>query len=365
MQFTCLVDQQEALRRGIDAPTSTVKINIDPADLTIEQRNLVALILKDGYDLTHQAVVPIYAPIKPPEDVSLPLFAPDNEESEQVWVSIRVTHPSREGFLEAVRDTVRSLWPKQVQAMQQKVERRRKADEALTRIIEEGCPQAHVIVSLDRNGELIENQQVAQVSVSREGIKMPVCDVSYQSNHMASDIRHASPEVIERYRQRFKEISSLRDKIRKHVAADMKKTEYQTWLEDQRRERAEFESLYKQLPKTLRQRHGDGYADHSEILQVISELILDDTGLEEAMMGEQKRMDPGDEALPLSYLGKAKRLTDSQYQGYQSLRNALPDDATINPEQWEVLGDESGEILVLAEVTIKRGGVPGTVHYKL
>ena len=42
MKLLCEVDQVECIRHGIDAPSSTVKIDVDPKSLTEEQRKLVA-----------------------------------------------------------------------------------------------------------------------------------------------------------------------------------------------------------------------------------------------------------------------------------------------------------------------------------
>jgi hypothetical protein len=48
VKLLCDVDQAECLRFGVDAPSSTVKIDVDPESLTEEQRNFVADNLYDG-----------------------------------------------------------------------------------------------------------------------------------------------------------------------------------------------------------------------------------------------------------------------------------------------------------------------------
>lgn len=53
MQLQVTVNQKEALRRGINAPFSTAKIEVDPASLSQEVRDMIASYLKDGYDLTY------------------------------------------------------------------------------------------------------------------------------------------------------------------------------------------------------------------------------------------------------------------------------------------------------------------------
>lgn len=48
MKILCDVNQVECIRHGIDAPSSTVKIEVDPKSLTEEQRELLANEIYDG-----------------------------------------------------------------------------------------------------------------------------------------------------------------------------------------------------------------------------------------------------------------------------------------------------------------------------
>jgi hypothetical protein len=48
MRILCDVNQAECLRYGVDAPSSTVKIDVDPKFLTEDQRNFIADHLYDG-----------------------------------------------------------------------------------------------------------------------------------------------------------------------------------------------------------------------------------------------------------------------------------------------------------------------------
>ena len=68
MQLQVRVNQTEALRRGINAPASTVKVEVDPAQLSQEVRDLIASSLTDGfrldmYDLFGSVVEPTQAGI--------------------------------------------------------------------------------------------------------------------------------------------------------------------------------------------------------------------------------------------------------------------------------------------------------------
>ena len=48
VKILCDVDQVECLRHGVDAPSSTIEVEVDPKSLTEEQRNFVASQLYDG-----------------------------------------------------------------------------------------------------------------------------------------------------------------------------------------------------------------------------------------------------------------------------------------------------------------------------
>ena len=48
MKILVDIDQAECIRQGIDAPSSTIKLDVNPAALTEEQRNFLADELYDG-----------------------------------------------------------------------------------------------------------------------------------------------------------------------------------------------------------------------------------------------------------------------------------------------------------------------------
>lgn len=48
MKILCDVNQTECLRYGIDSPSSTVEIDVNPKSLTEEQRNFIIDNLYDG-----------------------------------------------------------------------------------------------------------------------------------------------------------------------------------------------------------------------------------------------------------------------------------------------------------------------------
>lgn len=56
MQLLFIVDQSAAILRGVDAPSSTVRLDVDPAELTQVEREAIASVLYDGHDCTKQSL---------------------------------------------------------------------------------------------------------------------------------------------------------------------------------------------------------------------------------------------------------------------------------------------------------------------
>lgn len=54
MQILVRVDQRRAIREGVDAPSSTAHIEVDPAQLTPAQREVLADFAREGHDATQE-----------------------------------------------------------------------------------------------------------------------------------------------------------------------------------------------------------------------------------------------------------------------------------------------------------------------
>lgn len=62
MKLLCYVNQAECFRLGIDAPNSSVQIEVNPADLTQAQRNFIADDLNGGHIFGNKHARRIVAP---------------------------------------------------------------------------------------------------------------------------------------------------------------------------------------------------------------------------------------------------------------------------------------------------------------
>ncbi len=110
MKILCAVNQTAALRRGIDAPSSTCTVEVDPAALTQDERDVLAAVLVDGHD----ARGPLYEPA---------------EFGRQSVGSLVLVQPYFTGLREAVADLIRIRDEYRVHLATLKCERRERADE--------------------------------------------------------------------------------------------------------------------------------------------------------------------------------------------------------------------------------------------
>lgn len=62
MKILCKVNQKEALKTGIDAPKSTVELEINPSTIDAAQRELLAGELSEGYRLRHNEIPELVCP---------------------------------------------------------------------------------------------------------------------------------------------------------------------------------------------------------------------------------------------------------------------------------------------------------------
>jgi hypothetical protein len=58
VKILCSVNQAECFRRGIDAPDSTVPIDVNPSELSQEERDFIADHLAGGCEFTFSTIVP-------------------------------------------------------------------------------------------------------------------------------------------------------------------------------------------------------------------------------------------------------------------------------------------------------------------
>jgi hypothetical protein len=89
MQILCEVNQAECFRRGIDAPRSTIKVEVDPSKLPEDLRGFVADHLYDGYKFGFDLV-------GSSDEIRI------GKGKEQAYIQFELHRPDLLGFMEAV-----------------------------------------------------------------------------------------------------------------------------------------------------------------------------------------------------------------------------------------------------------------------
>lgn len=304
MKLLFKVDQVAALRAGINAPSSTVTLDVDPALLTQIERDVLAAIVVDGFDCT--------------------------QKSYEGFV-ISLVSPTLEGLKEDIRELLirkdNVAKEKEVEAL----ERQKLYDSYIIDELNKGEEQKDLW--FDRNGNHSTTSCTFLVSVVWP-------HYPYTSAHS-----YASPSMIAMYEKRREEVEAQRKAI---VEAQLPEVRRQL-AEKLRIEETvaeEYASLYERLPKTLRDRHVAGYAYDTEIEREIHTLILQDAGYSDTDSFQNRE--------------RLHDLTDEEFVHLKEIEAKAPKKAKVIPyRMWDE--DEDGEVteddIRVASIKWSRGGV--------
>lgn len=312
MQILVSVDQAAALRQGIDAPSSTTHIEVDPATLSQEQRDYLASKLHDGHDAR----------------------------------GIIVVRPDLYGLIAALQDRVN-------EARRAEAERLQRLRQAMEDVEEVEQP-----VHLGHHGEPVRHPADA---IATRTIRVRKIRRLYGLR---------STEVDRQYVALCSEIESEQDQRTNEALEDMRANEYREYLEEQEREaaerQAEYDRLYARIPESLRRRHQDGYAETDEVEEAIQRLMCGDASLRPADWDDSEKLDTLTEE-------QYQRLVEAREQapegaevvpmlvwdGRRGYRPADPeemDEADQDGEVWE----DGSNVRHMAVITWSRGGVTAT-----
>ena len=312
MQILVSVNQAEALRQGIDAPSSTTHIEVDPATLTEEQRDYLASMLRDGHDASR----------------------------------ITVVRPDLQGLIEVLQ--ARASEAREVEA-----ERLQRLRQAMEDVEEVEQP-----VYLGRDGEPVRHPADA---IATRTIRVRKIRRLYGLR---------STEVDRQYVALCSEIESEQDQRTNEALEDMRANEYREYLEEQERKaeerKAEYDRLYARLPESLRRRHKDGYTKTGEVEEAIQRLMCGDASLRPADWDDSEKLDTLTDE-------QYRRLVEAREQapegaevvpmlvwdGHRGYRPADPeemDEADQDGEVWE----DGSNVSRMAVITWSRGGVTAT-----
>lgn len=278
MRILVSVRQTEALRRGINAPQSTVEIDVDPAGLSERQRAVLADELRDG----HKAL------------------------------SIAIVQPTLEGLLVSLNEKINA-----------EDTERAEADAKLEEEINASGDTEQVTVGLDSEGRRNDRWGGWYVFTEVTVPKLP-----WGCDHYVSK---ASPEVAERFRACVAAIKAKREalieaalpalrqqlaaKLAQDAAAAVEAKVAKAAIE------AEYEALYARLPEALRARDADGYAGKGEVEKAIQALLVAD-----AYPDYQRPEIP-------EHARDAEVLTDEQHATLVAIRAKAPEGAEVTARE--------------------------------
>lgn len=330
MNITFKVDQAAALKAGINAPTSTVKLDIDPAELTQQEREFLASALTDGYDATKRG--------------GISSFDPNTRSS-----ALYLLRPDLQGVREAIALRYAQLESDRAAAEQRSLIRRQEVDRdisaAMAAVDSENIPVGMV------DGELGTDHY----RVYRVRTKVRVPKLQYFGTSTLSD---ASPEVREQYVSASSAIQVERERLIESARPELERLQSEANA-IREAEQAQYDALYARLPEALRVRLKAGYATSTEVTEGIESLLRQDAGFPAELESWNDEAD-------------LKVLTDAQFARLLQVESSAPEGAevqpvrikrvTYRPAQDGEYGDDDGEIAVntYSDVVLlewSRGGV--------
>lgn len=287
MNILCNVDQREALRLGYNAPSSTVHIDVDPAQLTEQERDALAEIASDGHDATKRGL-----PVLPGRQTS----------------RLTLINPTLDGLRSKLSELI-------TERDRITAERRERANEEVKAVLGEDNPQ-RLYVSLGADGS-------AYTSAGKPDYRAVVtASIEVPSVPYVSDAEDADDNLVARYEAERESAQAARSLLIDEATQHLREGLYREYLAEQQRVRDEYDALYARLPETLRARHDDGFASDTEVKKELRKLIRRDAGY--------GGYDGWSDSLKLS------TLSDAEYQRLTEIKAEAPEDAIVEPrELWD------------------------------
>lgn len=241
MKFLFAINQSEAFTKGIDAFSSTARVDIEPESLTEEQRKYLVSEMRDGFDVSHVA--------------GLKLLTPTLEEV-RAKIDTQLAQ-KREEQAEADREALALLSER----------RERESFVRLSRSGEVVNVDRWVAAPVERSIRYTEIQTPDRFGMSplSEDILKQV-EAAQTQNEAALDAAIAA--VLPEMR------AELQAVLAREAAAEIQKAESEA------KQKEAYDALYARLPASLRDRHAAGYAKDKEIRKALKRLIVADSGLQ-------------------------------------------------------------------------------------
>lgn len=290
MKIVFKVNQTAALRAGIDAPSSTVALDIEPANLPEAHREILAEALRDG----HTADRHVWRGSRVCNTMPLMLLRPD---------------------LQGLQEELARVSALRAEVLAREAAVDQAADEANAKLHAElagELPRAttQVTLCLDSQGVPCDVRN-AVVKTSGEA---SVIVVPQMPDYYAHAYKRLSPETRALHERR---VSEAQSELAAAIEALLPcaRLLYTTWQSERAAERAEYDALYARLPEALRARDADGFAPETEVVNALQKLLRQDAGFV-GFQGYQAST-------------TADTLIDAEYAALVALRPAVPAGAEI------------------------------------
>jgi hypothetical protein len=335
MNIKLLVDQKRALQAGIDAPHSTVILDVHPGELSGQERQVIAAVMEDGHDCTKRR-------IRLEDDGT---FARSHASGAP---QLTLTRPDQAGLHDAITELVTVLRGDRTTRMAERRKSEAYADKTIDQAIAEGRTET-CWYWLDDQGGLVTNKHATtSYALALELPKKP-CVWTGSASDEGKQRLEAAKKKIEEERKRVIEaaLPALRDA----------RAEYD---KRQEQERTDYEIVYEQLPAKLRERHAAGFATDYEVEDAMRALLL--KGVKLGALGDELTHQDWDEK---EELGALNDFEFTQYKLVQHYRKADEDDEDISIDSdGEVLVDGERRRVLLIEWTLGGLNIQGEVDLR-
>jgi hypothetical protein len=305
MKFLTLIDQRAAIAAGIDAPNSRQMIHLDPKALSAPAREYLSKIVDEGHDLTRAHHLKVLEPTAEALMNALENLAFEKAAAEQKEQTEMVEY--WDGLLRAppVTRTVKvKLHEGEVQIWSYSG-------------LEVSYQQPAIAAANSPNYNRLPPEFAESLKATREAAEA-------QTDMARREAFEAARPTLE-----AKEAELAAEKEAEKAAKEA--------------EAAEYRAYYALLPKTVRERHSDGFAAEEEIVDLIGKMILAEAGLTEA--GHAFDRCAGTETLDV--------LTDEQFSALLAAKQRAPTGSEVVPV---TAFDREGECFRIL-VTWSRGGI--------
>lgn len=303
MQILLRVDQSAALKRGIDAPQSTTHLEVDPAELTEIEREVLADVIEHGHDCTGRGLLR------------------DGHTSGRT-LPLLLVESTVDGLRSAIKIVVAERASYQADARQANAERRVRVDAEIEKAINPRTEKCAV--------HWVDGEPSLALPWNYEGpavtVDLPVVPYVYPT-------AAASEEMLTRFERAQADVAERRAELVAATAAELgaeaARLEKEA-AEKEAAEKVEYDSLYARLPALLRDRDAGGYSSTNEIVGALRKLLRIDAGY----AGHNGWSDSHD----------LETLTDPEFVRLGEIIGESPEGASVTPrEVWDGGGFRSAE----------------------